>query len=311
MSAALAVLFLHGSPSLADGLKVEVVKLPALRINGQPAKAHTQGLELQGDRYYVTARREDVSPKRALLLRTGKTGNDWDAWDVTPLNPEGDSMLLDHPGGMQSDGKRLWIPVSQSKRKGRSVIRVFPLAGIVAGQPLKSEFEFPVNDHIGAVAISLEHGLVFGANWDTESVYVWDLEGRLKRILTGSALGKRGLGVVTDSDSRAGLAVQDWKVLGDRLYASGLFREQSSATVSPKSRLMSFTKFLKADFQRLVAILPLQERTELAREAMAIADGWVHFLTEDLGASNRMVRITLAELGQQPVKLPAQISRPP
>lgn len=30
---------------------------------------------------------------------------------------------------MQSDGKRLWIPIAETKRKGRSIIRVFPLAG--------------------------------------------------------------------------------------------------------------------------------------------------------------------------------------
>ena len=309
-SAALAVLVFLGNRSPADSLKVEVVKLPALRINGLPATAHTQGLEVAGGSYYVTARREDVSPKRALLLRTGKTGNDWDSWDLTPLNPAGDSMLLDHPGGMQSDGKRLWIPVAQSKRKGRSVIRVFSLAGLVAGQPLKPEFEFPVNDHIGAVAVSLENNLVFGASWDTEAVYVWDLEGRLQRIMGGSDLALRGLGAVTDPNRRAGLAVQDWKIAGNWLFASGLFREASLAAAT-KSRLMSFTNFLESDFQRRTAALPLQERTELGREAMAIVDNWVYFLPEDLAVSNRMFRVSLAELGLQPANSPPRIPHRP
>jgi len=289
-------LVLHANHSWADNLTVETIKLPALRINGQAATAHTQGLELAGGRYYVTARREDVRPKRALLLRTEKAGTDWDVWDITPVDTAGAVTTLDHPGGMQSDGKRLWIPLAESKRKGRSIIRVFPLAGIVTGQPLKPELEFAVNDHIGAVAVAADRSLVFGANWDTETVYVWDLEGRLKRTLTGSALGQRGLGAVTGAERRAGVAVQDWKVVGDRLFASGLFRASGSAAVSPESRLMSFTSFLEPDFQRWIVALPLHEGTELAREAMAISDGAVHFLPEDLGATSRLLRVALADL---------------
>jgi hypothetical protein len=295
-SAILPLLVLHGNHSRAEDLTVEVVELPSLRIYGQSAKAHTQGLEVTGGKYYVTARRDDVTPKRALLLRAEPAKTDWDVWDITPVGSAGAETALDHPGGMQSDGKRLWIPLAESKRKGRSIIRVFPLAGMVGGQPLKSEFEFPVNDHIGAVAVAANRGLVFGANWDTEAVYVWDLEGHLKRTLNGSALGIRGLGVVAGSDSRAGVAVQDWKVIGDRLFASGLFRAPGSAPVSPKSRLMSFANFMEPDFQRWVVAMPLHEGTELTQEAMAISDGVVHFLPEDLGASNRLFRVALADL---------------
>jgi len=67
---ALVMLVLHGSLSRADDLAVETVRLPSLRIDHQPAKAHTQGLKLVDGKYYVTARRDDVRPKRALLLRS-------------------------------------------------------------------------------------------------------------------------------------------------------------------------------------------------------------------------------------------------
>jgi hypothetical protein len=291
-----AILVICDNYSLADSLKFETVRLPALRVNGQAATAHTQGLEVAGGRYYVTGRREDVQPKRALLLRAETAGTNWDVWDITPANDGDEGAWLDHPGGMQSDGKRLWIPLAESKRNGRSIIRVFPLAGMVAGRPLKSEFEFAVNNHIGAVAVAVDRESVFGANWDTETVYVWDLKGRLQRTLTGSELGIRGLGATPGPDSRSGVAVQDWKVIGDRLFASGLFRAPGSQTVSPKSRLMSFSSFLEPDFQRRIVVLPLHEGTELAREAMAISDGMVHLLPEDLGATNRLFRVALADL---------------
>ena len=291
-----ALLLLHANHSRADNLTIDEIPLPALRIDGQPAKAHTQGLEVAGASYYVTARREDVRPKRALLLRAAKTATHWDVWDITPRDLGGTPMLLDHPGGMQSDGQRLWIPTAASKPKSRSIIRVFPLSAMIPGQPLKPQFEFPVNDHIGALAVSVERNVVFGASWDTESVYVWDLQGNLKRTLTGSALGLRGLGAVAGADPRSGVAVQDWKVIGDRLFASGLVREPDAATTSPKSRFVSFANFLESDFQRSAVTLPLHKGTELAREAMAISDSVVLFLPEDLGVSNRIFQVALTNL---------------
>ncbi|MBI2927522.1 MAG: hypothetical protein HYY24_17645 [Verrucomicrobia bacterium] len=289
-------LVLHLHQSSADDLTVEALGLQALRVNGHPTKAHTQGLEIQAGKYYVTARRDDVMPKRALLLRTDARGGDWDVWDITPDDARGAASTLDHPGGMQSDGDRLWIPVAESRRKERSVIRVFPMASMVAGQPLKAEFEFPVDDHIGAVAVDAGRKVVFGANWDTEAVYVWDFEGRLQRTLSGRDLEDRGLGVVSDADGRAGLAVQDWKMVGDRLFASGLFRGPGVVPGSTQSRLVIFAGFSEPGFQRWSVTLPKQNGTELAREAMAISDGLVYFLPEDLGASNRIFRVPLADL---------------
>jgi hypothetical protein len=273
-------------------MKLEVIKLPALRVDGHSATAHTQGLEIVGGSYYVTGRRQDIRPKRALLLRTEKGGINWDVWDITPSAPVDAVTALDHPGGMQSDGKRLWIPIAESRPKSHSIIRAFPLAGIVANQPLKPDFEFAVKDHIGAVAVDADRALVIGANWDTETVYVWDLEGHLKRTLTGSALALCGLGA---ADQHSGVAVQDWKVMGDRLFASGLLKLPEPAS-SSSSRWISFTNFLEPDFRRMPVALPLQDGTELAREAMAISEGSVHFLPEELGTSNRLFRLPITTL---------------
>ena len=277
-------------------VNVDVVELPSLRIEGRLAQAHTQGLELVDGKYYVTARRDDVAPKQALLLRTGPTRTDWDVWDITPPRPACAEATLDHPGGMQSDGRRLWIPLAESKRNGRSLIRAFSLADLKAGSQLKPVVEFPVNDHIGALAVSIERGELFGANWDTEKVYVWDLKGNQRRILSGDELKARALGVVTGIEARTGVAVQDWKIVGDRLFASGLFRPPETATASAASRLSWFERFLERDFRRWTVTLPRQDGTELANEAMAVSKGFVYFLPEDLGTSNRLFRVSLDEL---------------
>jgi hypothetical protein len=291
----LAVLVLQ-SHSRAGELAVDVVNLPPLRIHGQPAMAHTQGLELVADHYYVTARRDDIRPSRALLLRIAPARTHWDVWDITPVGTQGAVAALDHPGGMQLDGKRLWIPLAESRRNGRSLIRVFALDEMIAGQPLESEFEFSINDHIGALAVDVRRGLVLGANWDTETVYVWNLGGHLQRTLTGADLGARGLGVAPSGTTRAGIAVQDWKFVGTQLIASGLLRAPASSTPDSKSRLLSFDKFVDADFQKRVVTVPLHQGIELANEGMVISDGAVYFLPEDLGATNRLFRMRLADL---------------
>ena len=308
-SAALGVLLLHALASRAEDLAVDVISLPPLRIQGQPAKAHTQGLELVGGKFYVTARRDDVRPRRAFLFRTTAERTQWDAWDITPVDAAHAVTGLDHPGGMQSDGTRLWIPLAESKRNGRSLIRAFPVEELVADKPLKPVLEFPVSDHIGAVAVSVERGILFGANWDTEKVYVWDLTGGLQRILDGDELKPRGLGVAAGVERREGVAVQDWKIVGDLLFASGLLRAAGSAPVSSVSRVCWFERFLEHDFQRGTVPLPRRDGTELAREAMAISAGIVYFLPEDLGPTNRLFRASLAELRERASAAPPRFPR--
>lgn len=300
MKTALALLAIAGCFPLdlacsAGGRTVQVVPLPSLQIQGQPARAHTQGLELVGEKIFVTARQDDVSPRRALLLRTEAAGKGWDVWDITPPRRAGTDRELDHPGGMQSDGRRLWIPLAESRRGGRSVVRVFALNHLKVGAHLEAEFEFAVSDHIGALAVSTEHRLVLGASWDTETVYVWDLQGRLQRKLTGVELEARGLGVSQERSRKPGVAVQDWKFTGARLIASGLSRAPASERPTPQSRLLAFQRFLESDFQKRTVELPVEPGPELAREGMAVSESWTCFLAEDLGATNRMFRVrTLA-----------------
>jgi hypothetical protein len=274
--------------------QVEVLKLPPVRIGGQEIRAHTQGLELSGQNFYVTARQEDIKPRKALLLRATLSDTNWDVWDLTSAGDVRPAMELDHPGGMQSDGKRLWIPIAQSKPKSRAVVRVFSLERIVPGTPLKPEFEFSFDDHIGALAVSTNQNSLFGANWDTETVYVWGLDNVLKGKLTGPELWVRGLGIGGGDGSRKGIAVQDWKLTNHRLFASGL--SQSDRENSSRSRLVILENCLASDFKKREISLPRQKGVELGREAMAVSDTHIYFLPEDLGVTNRLFRIPITDL---------------
>ena len=277
--------------------ELETITLPPLQVRGQSANAHTQGLEIIGDQFYVTARLETVRPKRALLARTTPQSTGWDTWDITPESPSpGAAGPLDHPGGFQFDGERLWIPVSESVRHGRTVIRVFSVQHLKPGQSAKSEFDFRFDDHVGALAVSRNQRIVLGASWDTETVYVWNLKGQLVRTLVGAELKYRNLGMVSGAGGHLGVAVQDWKMYGELLYTSGLFGDPGGTEPKPRSRLLVFTRFLEPTFASEMIHLPTQQPVELAQEAMALSGDYLYFLPENLGSSNRCFRFPLLDM---------------
>jgi hypothetical protein len=75
-----AILALITAKAAEPAVEVELISLPSLETDGRAAQAHTQGLEVVGDQYYVTARLDSVIPKRAILLRTRPQGTRWDIW---------------------------------------------------------------------------------------------------------------------------------------------------------------------------------------------------------------------------------------
>jgi hypothetical protein len=81
--------------------------------------------------------------------------------------------------------------------------------------------------------------------------------------------------------------------------------------VSQASRLCWFEHFLERDFQCRTVTLPRRDGVELAREAMAISDGSVYFLPGDLGASNRLFRVALAELKKRSTTVQPRSSHAP
>lgn len=282
----------------ADDSPIEELALPPLRIAGVAAQAHTQGLELVGEDFFVTARRDDVQPRRALLLRTRPGAAGWSVWDVTPQASRALEAAdkLDHPGGMQFDGKRLWIPVAESRRGGRTVIMAIAPAGLHPGQPVNPEVEFIVEDHIGALAVSPTRDELWGASWDTEDVYIWKRTGELRRKLSLRELQTFGLGFSSGHQERSGLTVQDWKIRDDRLHACGLFKPASGAAAAPRTRLLTIDRFWEAAAPVHSVMLSLHDGVELGREGMAVSDEFIYFLPEDLGPENRLLRTRWKDL---------------
>jgi hypothetical protein len=279
----------------SDSVKFDEIPLPPLRIDGKLARAHTQGVLIHEDGVFVTARRDDVRPRRALLLWTRldesrrRTPDTWThVFDITPTElPAGWTGVLDHAGGFDTDGEHLWIPLSHSRSDGKTLIRKYAIRTLLEDSVAKPVAQLVVDDHIGAVAVSRERKMLYGANWDTRTVHFLAMDGRrtTKSPRETCVYGEPGWAN----------AVQDWKVRGDLLIASGL----DKSPLRPSDRPRALIQAIDLGSRKLVWELRLPRHAkagDLTREGMAIHEGSVWLLPEDLGASNRIFRARLNPL---------------
>ena len=76
-----------------------------------------------------------------------------------------------HPGGIDYDGRWLWVPVAEYRPNSRSSLyRVNPetLEAVAVGR---------VDDHIGALMHDTDHDTLHGVNWGSRRFYSWRLDG--------------------------------------------------------------------------------------------------------------------------------------
>lgn len=72
-----------------------------------------------------------------------------------------------HPGGMDSDGRYIWVPVCEYRPNGASILyRIDPAS--MAIEKMKS-----VADAIGAVVYNPDNNQLTGMNWDARKFYRW------------------------------------------------------------------------------------------------------------------------------------------
>lgn len=77
-----------------------------------------------------------------------------------------------HPGGIDFDGKNLWVPVAEYRPNSSAVVfRVDPRT-MVADRVLSE------NDHIGGVVFNRATGRLHGVSWGSRRLYSWDLDRR-------------------------------------------------------------------------------------------------------------------------------------
>lgn len=72
-----------------------------------------------------------------------------------------------HPGGIDYDGRWLWVPVAEYRPNSKSIIyRVDP-------QTLEATEVFRFPDHIGGVVYDAEQGTLHAVSWGSRRFYTW------------------------------------------------------------------------------------------------------------------------------------------
>lgn len=148
-------------------------------INTIPLKFnvyHPQGMVKIGDYFYLSTVEILKRPKvyetvsngfdrssgkgQALLYQIDAKGK-----LIKKLSLRDDSHY--HPGGIDYDGKYIWVPVSEYRPNSSAMIYC------VDPKTMKAEFIFKFTDHIGAVIFDTDKKRLYGMNWGSQNAYRW------------------------------------------------------------------------------------------------------------------------------------------
>jgi hypothetical protein len=151
---------------------------------------HPQGMVKIGDAFYVSSVEIKVPTKR---LPQPVDGYDRDAGEgvghLFKIDPAG-KLVADltlgeqsiyHPGGIDYDGRNIWVPVAEYRPNSRSIVyRVDP-------HSMKATEVFRFADHIGAIVHDTDDNTLHGVSWGSRRFYRWTLGGN-GRIANAAAL---------------------------------------------------------------------------------------------------------------------------
>ena len=182
---------------------------------------HPQGMVKIGDMFYVTAV-EIKTPTKRFAQPQG--GYDRDTGEgvghLFKFDAKG-NLITDlvlgegsvyHPGGIDYDGRHIWVPVAEYRPNSRAIIyRVDPAT-------MKPEEVFRYDDHVGGIVHNIDDNTLHGVTWGSRRFYRWTLDNQ---------------GKVTNADSPPAqlrrlnqshyIDYQDCKYLGRReMLCSGL-----------------------------------------------------------------------------------------
>lgn len=179
---------LAASTAVANDVVAERVQKLTRAVRWQPAGEiqmnfrthHPQGMVKIGDTFYVSSVEITTPTKR---YPEPKDGYDRDAGEgvghLFKIDAKG-NLLADlklgegsiyHPGGIDYDGRYLWVPVAEYRPNSRAVIyRIDP-------QKMTAVEVFRANDHIGGIVHNTDDRTLHGVSWGSRRLYKWPLGG--------------------------------------------------------------------------------------------------------------------------------------
>jgi hypothetical protein len=193
---------------------------------------HPQGLVKIGDTLFVSSVEIRVPTRR---FPQTVEGYDRDAGDgvghLFKMDMAG-NLLADltlgegtvyHPGGIDYDGKDIWVPVAEYRPNSRSIIyRVDP-------ETMKPSEVLRVADHIGAMVHNTDDNTLHGVSWGSRRFYRWTL-GRNGRISNATVRPER-LRTLNPSHY---VDYQDCKYVGNRrMLCTGVTEIRQTPDAAP------------------------------------------------------------------------------
>ncbi|MRJ77783.1 hypothetical protein GEV29_14660 [Aeromicrobium sp. SMF47] len=142
---------------------------------------HTEGIAFAGDRIFLSA--------VEILEPTVTYPTPVDGYDRSPGKGVGHVFVMDrqgrlekdivlgegdayHPGGIEFDGKDVWVPVAEYRPNSRSIVYR------VDAESLRVRKQFEVDDHFGGIVLDKSTGHLVGNTWGSRRFAEWDRRGR-------------------------------------------------------------------------------------------------------------------------------------
>ncbi|MDQ6936200.1 MAG: DUF6454 family protein [Actinomycetota bacterium] len=142
---------------------------------------HTEGLAFAGSRVFLSAVQ--------IIEPTVKYPSPRGGYDRTPGRGIGHLFVMDregnlekdivlgrghmyHPGGIDYDGKNVWVPVAQYRPNSSAIIYR------IEATTLRVHEQFEVNDHFGGIVLDRTTGHLVGNTWGSRRFVEWNLHGR-------------------------------------------------------------------------------------------------------------------------------------
>jgi hypothetical protein len=128
-----------------------------------------------------------------------------------------------HPGGIDYDGKYIWVPVAEYRPNSRSIVyRVDP-------ETMKAQEMFRFADHIGGVVHNTDDKSLHGVSWGSRRFYRWPVDANGKPINASESPEK--LRALNTSHY---LDYQDCKYVGaSRMLCSGVTEMRMTPEATP------------------------------------------------------------------------------
>lgn len=204
---------------------------------------HPQGMLKVGDTFYITTVKVERRPR---YTRQGKQVSVMDegAGKGYLMQFDAGGNLLKcielcegaifHPGGMDFDGRYIWVPITKYYPYSRSlIVRV----DVRSHQVDKVCY---VDDSIGAIIHDTDNNILVGANWDADEFLTWQLDSALEVKDAELTAAER-----RHANTAKHLAIQDSKYIGGgKMVGFGLKN-------GPKGRVGGFDVIDTRTFEKL------------------------------------------------------------